>query len=122
MLPSATEIVFALGQGHLLAGRSHECDYPPEAARVPIVTRTNIPAELSSAQIDTAVSGTLTEIGSLYELDLPLLEELQPDLILTQRLCDVCAVSADRVQDAVAGLKSRPPASSTSSFIQWPPQ
>lgn len=108
LLPSATEIVFALEQSHLLVGRSHECDYPPEALRIPPVTCANIPADLSSAEIDAAVSGTLVSAGSLYELDLPLLEKLQPDLILTQRLCDVCAVSADRVQEAVAGLQSRP--------------
>ena len=108
LLPSATEMVFALGQGHLLVGRTHECDYPPQAAHIPQVTRTNIPTGLSSDRIDAAVSGTLEMRGSLYELDLPLLEELQPDLILSQRLCDVCAVSSDRVEKAVAGLKSRP--------------
>ena len=108
LLPSATEMVFALGQGHLLVGRTHECDYPPEALRIPQVTRTNIPAGLSSDGIDAAVSGTLEMRGSLYELDLPLLEQLQPDLILSQRLCDVCAVSSDRVEQAVAELKPQP--------------
>jgi len=109
LLPSATEIVFALGAGGLLVGVSHECDYPAATAHIPKVTRSNIPLGLSSEQIDAAVSSNLRAAGSLYELDLPLLEELQPDLVITQRLCDVCAVSFDRVQEAVADLKSRPP-------------
>ena len=108
LLPSATEIVFALGQEHLLAGVTHECDYPPAALRLPQVTRTNIAPGLSSAQIDAAVSSTLGTTGSLYELDLHLLEDLQPDLILSQRLCDVCAVSSARVEEMVAGLASHP--------------
>src|SRR6516165_973239 len=108
LLPSATEIVFALGEGNTLVGVTHECDYPREAAQVPKVTRSNIPDGLSSQQIDSAVSHTLEAEGTLYELDLPALEELRPDVILTQRLCDVCAVSYDRVQEAVRGLKSHP--------------
>ena len=108
LLPSATEIVFALGEGNTLVGVTHECDYPPAASQVPKVTRSNIPDGLSSQQIDSAVGHSLETEGTLYELDLPLLEELRPDLILTQRLCDVCAVSYDRVQEAVKGLKSHP--------------
>src|SRR2546427_2934162 len=108
LLPSATEIVFALGMGRSLVGVTHECDYPAETAHIPKVTRSLIPAGSSSAEIDAAVSSTLEAAGSLYELDLPLLERLQPDLILTQRLCDVCAVSFDRVQEAAQSLASRP--------------
>jgi iron complex transport system substrate-binding protein len=108
LLPSATEIVFTLGAGDLLVGVSHECDYPAATAPIPKVTRSNIPVGLSSEQIDAAVSSNLQSDGSLYELNLPLLEELQPDLVITQRLCDVCAVSFDRVEQAVAVLKSRP--------------
>lgn len=108
LLPSATEIVYALGLGPCLAGVSHECDFPSEAARLPKLTRSNIPSGLPSREIDSAVSSTLETAGSLYELDLPLLESLRPDLILTQRLCDVCAVSFDRVQEAVKSLPSRP--------------
>jgi iron complex transport system substrate-binding protein len=108
LLPSATEIIFTLGAGDLLVGVSHECDYPAATAPVPKVTRSNIPPGLSSEQIDAAVSSNLQAAGSLYELDLPLLGQLQPDLVITQRLCDVCAVSFDRVQEAVAHLKSRP--------------
>ena len=108
LLPSATEIVFALGEGNSLVGVTHECDYPREAAQIPKVTRSNIPDGLSSQQIDSAVSHALEAAGTLYELNLPWLEELSPDLILTQRLCDVCAVSYDRVQEAANSLQSHP--------------
>ena len=108
LLPSATEIIFMLGAGDSLVGVSHECDYPAATADIPKVTRSNIPPGLSSDQIDSAVSSNLEAAGSLYELNLPLLEELQPDLVITQRLCDVCAVSFDRVQEAVAVVKCQP--------------
>lgn len=108
LLPGATEICFALGLGDSVVGVSHECDYPAAAARLPKVTRSHISASLSSQEIDCAVSASLESQGSLYELDLPLLKSLRPDLILTQRLCDVCAVSFDRVQEAVNSLPSKP--------------
>lgn len=108
LLPSATEIVFALGKGDLLVGVTHECDYPAEVSRLPRVTKSNIPDGLSSAEIDTAVSTNLSTNGTLYELNEQLLEELAPDLILTQRLCDVCAVSFDKVQQFAITLKSKP--------------
>jgi iron complex transport system substrate-binding protein len=108
LLPSATEIVFALGAGDSLVAITHECDYPSATSQIPKVTRSNIPSGISSCEIDSAVSNALDSSGTLYELDLPLLEDLRPDLILTQRLCDVCAVSYDRVQEAAKNLKSRP--------------
>jgi iron complex transport system substrate-binding protein len=108
LLPSATEIVFALGKGSSLVGVTHECDYPSETSQIPQVTRSNIPSGIPSHEIDSTVSGVLDAEGSLYELNLPLLEKLRPDLILTQRLCDVCAVSYDRVQEAAKSLKSQP--------------
>jgi iron complex transport system substrate-binding protein len=108
LLPSATEIVFALGEGSSLVGVTHECDFPPKTSQIPKVTRSNIPGGISSREIDSAVSQALDGTGTLYELNIPLLEELQPDLILTQRLCDVCAVSYDRVQEAAKNLKSHP--------------
>jgi len=108
LLPSATEIVFALGEGDSLVGVTHECDYPSEASQIPKVTRSSIPGGISSREIDSAVSQALDGTGTLYELNIPLLEELRPDLILTQRLCDVCAVSYDRVQEAAKNLESHP--------------
>ncbi len=108
LLPSATEIVFALGLGDSLVGVSHECDFPAAAARLPKVTRSTIPRGVSSRQIDAAVSSALRAGGSLYELDLPLLEFLNPDLILTQKLCNVCAVSFGMVEAAAKHLPSRP--------------
>ncbi len=94
--------------GDSLAGVTHECDFPPETAAIPRVTRSHIPAGATSREIDSLVSSTLVSQGSLYELDLPLLELLKPDLILTQRLCDVCAVAYDQVEDAVKNLPSHP--------------
>jgi iron complex transport system substrate-binding protein len=108
LLPSATEIVFALGMGDSLVGVTHECDFPAAASRLPKVTRSHIPPGISSAEIDAAVSSALGTAGTLYELDRARLEELRPDLILTQRLCDVCAVSFDRVEEAVASLPGQP--------------
>lgn len=108
LLPSATEIVCALGAEDQLVGVTHECDFPPSVASVAKLTRSNIPANFTSAQIDAAVSSSLESSGSLYELDLHALEEAQPDLVITQRLCDVCAVPYDRVQDAAENLSSHP--------------
>jgi iron complex transport system substrate-binding protein len=101
-------MVFALEMGESLVGVTHECDYPPEASRIPHVTRSNIPEGLPSDAIDQVVSTNLETEGTLYELNQPLLEELAPDLILTQRLCDVCAVAFDKVQDVAHKLSSKP--------------
>jgi iron complex transport system substrate-binding protein len=108
LLPGATEIVCSLGMGTHLVGISHECDYPPEVSRLPKLTWSNISPDLSSVAIDATVSTTLANGGSLYGLDVVLLERLAPNLILTQRLCDVCAVSADDVQSALANLTCMP--------------
>jgi iron complex transport system substrate-binding protein len=105
LLPSTTEIVFALGLGDALVGVTHECDYPPEAADKPVVTASTIDHEGASAmEIDAAVSAQLHAGLNLYRLDEPLLQALRPDLILTQELCAVCAVSADEVRRVVRGL------------------
>ena len=108
LIPSATEMVFALGMGDSLVGVSHECDYPAAAAQLPKVTSSRIPPGLSASEIDKAVTTALDTSGSLYDLDVELLDRLQPDLIVTQSLCDVCAVSVDLVDDAVKRLKSPP--------------
>jgi iron complex transport system substrate-binding protein len=108
LLPSATEIVCELGGIANLIGVTHKCDFPVGVERIRKVTRSRIPEHLSSSEIDSAVRASLQDGGTLYELDMHALEELQPDLVITQRLCDVCAVAFDRVQQAVASLKSRP--------------
>jgi len=109
LLPSATEIVYALGLGDRLVGVTHECDYPPEASAKPHLTSSVIDGDgLSSREIDRAVRESLEDQATIYYLDRDLLEEQRPDLILTQELCDVCAVGTDMVKTAVASLSSSP--------------
>jgi iron complex transport system substrate-binding protein len=98
LLPSATEIVAMLGMTDLLVGRSAECDWPPEVAGLPVVTAARVDTEqMASAEIDAAVRAALLEGVSLYAVDETTLAELEPDLIITQDLCRVCAVSSDEV-------------------------
>lgn len=109
LLSSATEIVHALGLGDRLVGISHECDFPPEALGLPRASRSRFdPAGLDSAAIDSAVRRAMEEHGSVYEIDVELLRELRPDLILTQAVCEVCAVPAGSVQAAVDELDYAP--------------
>jgi iron complex transport system substrate-binding protein len=108
LVPSATEMLFALGLGDDVTGVTHECDYPAEARERPRVTRDVIGPGLSAAQIDRAVRD-LTERGeAIYELDEDALHRLQPDLIVTQQLCAVCAVSYDDVRAIADRLESEP--------------
>jgi len=102
LLPSATEIVYALGLGGELVGRTHECDFPPESASVPIITADvgGSPTE-SGRDIHLRVAGAVHAGSSLYRLDSEALAAARPDLILTQELCDVCAVSYREVTQAV---------------------
>jgi iron complex transport system substrate-binding protein len=109
LLPSATEIVYFVGAGDALVGVSHECDHPPGVEKLPKLTHTSVDHHaLTSAEINAAVENRLTDTGSIYSLDAELLEELEPDLILTQGLCDVCAVSLSVVEQAMAGLPKAP--------------
>ncbi len=108
LLPSATEIVYALGLGDGLVARSHECDYPPDALNKPVITHSLIPPDLPSHEIDRMVSETLQTHATLYTIDKALLRSLKPDLILTQALCSVCAVSHNAVLEAVEELRPRP--------------
>jgi iron complex transport system substrate-binding protein len=108
LVPSATEMLFALGVGDEVIAVTHECDYPPEALELPRVTRDVIGPGLPPDEIDRAVR-ELTEQGrAIYELDEQALRRLQPDLIVTQALCAVCAVSYDDVRAVAERLDSRP--------------
>jgi iron complex transport system substrate-binding protein len=107
LLPSATEIVCALGLGESLVGVTHECDYPASVVGKPVLTSSRIShAEMSSAEIDHAVRSQLDGHGSIYNLDEKLLAELKPDLVITQELCEVCAVSYKTVQQAARLIES----------------
>lgn len=108
LLPSATEMICTLGLQDRLVGVTHECDFPAPVQRLPKVTRTLIPAEAPSAEIDRLVRERLRTNRALYTLDLPVLQELRPDLIVTQALCDVCAVAEDEVRAAVCVLPGGP--------------
>jgi iron complex transport system substrate-binding protein len=108
LVPSATEMLFALGVGDEITAVTHECDHPPEALGLPKVTRDVIGPGLPPAEIDRAVR-ELTEQGkAIYELDEDALHRLQPDLIVTQELCAVCAVSYDDVRAVAERLESEP--------------
>ena len=108
-LPSATEIVYLLGLGDSLYGVSHECDFPPDALGKPKVVRSRFdPETLTSGQIDSLVTEMMTRGENIYEVDEDTLAEARPDLVITQRLCEVCAVSFEDVQQAVQRLDSQP--------------
>jgi iron complex transport system substrate-binding protein len=107
LLPSATEIACALGAGPDLVGRSHECDFPPELRGVPVLTSSRVASGSSSGSIDAHVRALVQDALSIYAVDQQRLAELAPDLILTQDLCRVCAVSLSDVQSAVARLAQR---------------
>lgn len=108
LLPSATEIVCALGLEESLVGVTHECDYPPFVKALPKVTKTLIPHDASSADIDALVRERLETSLALYSLDMPILEALRPDLLVTQALCDVCAVAEAEVSAAACTLPGQP--------------
>ncbi len=108
LVPSATEMLFALGLGDQVVAVTHECDYPPEAVGTPHLTRSLVPAGLSAGEIDAAVRRLTGEGRHLYELDEPALGELEPDLIVTQAVCEVCAVSYDDVVAVAARLPGKP--------------
>jgi len=108
-LPAGSEIVYALGAGDELVGRSHECDYPPVVQRLPIVSRPALDLEgMGQAEIDKAVATQLTSGESLYLVDEELLRALEPDVILTQDLCQVCAPSGNELSRAITALPSTP--------------
>jgi iron complex transport system substrate-binding protein len=108
LVPSATEMLFALGLGPDLIAVTHECDYPPAATELPKITRDVLPPGLTAAQIDAAVKERTMSGESIYELDIEALHDLRPDLIVTQALCSVCAVSYDDVRAVAEELDSQP--------------
>jgi iron complex transport system substrate-binding protein len=105
LLPSATEIVFALGLGDSLEGVTHECDFPAEAREKPVVMRPSLPSgPLSSREIDAAVREKMNAKEPLYVLDRAVIQRVHPDVILTQDLCRVCSIATGQVEDALADL------------------
>jgi iron complex transport system substrate-binding protein len=108
LVPSATEMLYALGLGECVVAVTHECDYPPEARSLPRLTRTVLPPGLSAAEIDRKVKARVAEGQALYELDEELLALLAPDLIVTQAVCEVCAVSYEDVLEVAVRLPSMP--------------
>src|SRR5215831_16561021 len=97
LVPHATELLFALGLGDSVVAVTHECDYPPAALALPKITRDKLPPGLSAAEIDAAVREQVGGGDAIYGLDTAALRALEPDLIVTQELCPVCAVSYDEV-------------------------
>jgi iron complex transport system substrate-binding protein len=104
LLPSATEIVYALGLGDQLVAVTHECDFPPQAREKTAVTRSLLPSGLPSARIDRAVREGRRDAHTIYELDAAGLVSLEPDVVLTQSLCDVCAVPRVAVEEAACSM------------------
>jgi iron complex transport system substrate-binding protein len=104
LVPHATELLFALGLGDDVVGVTHECDHPPAVEGLPQVTRDVLPPGLSTAQIDAQVRERTERGEAIYALDEDLLAELEPDLIVTQDLCPVCAVSSADVRRVAAEL------------------
>jgi iron complex transport system substrate-binding protein len=108
LVPHATELLFALGAGPEVVGVTHECDFPPAAAELTHVTRDVLEGGLSAGEIDAAVRERTLAGEAIYELDEVVLEELEPELIVTQALCPVCAVSYDDVAKLARTLRSKP--------------
>jgi iron complex transport system substrate-binding protein len=108
LLPSATEMLFALGLDREIVGVSHECDFPPRARTKSVVIHSRIPHHAPPAEIDRIVREFVSRGESLYAVDADLLEELAPDLIITQDLCHVCAASPDDLATALSRFARRP--------------
>ena len=110
LLSSTTEIIYALGCGDRLVGRSHECDYPAEVSELPICTIPKFNVDGTSREVDDEVKSLVQSALSIYYINEKLLKELKPDIIFTQSQCEVCAVSVSDVENAlknITGLSSR---------------
>ena len=101
LLPSATEIIYSLGLGEHLVGRSHECDFPPSVSSLPVCSHPALSVTGSSAEIDRLVKSRLAAAASIYDLDSELIRKLQPTHLFTQTQCEVCAVTLDDVERAL---------------------
>jgi iron complex transport system substrate-binding protein len=108
LLPSSTEILFALGLGDSVVGVTHECDFPPEAAKKPALIRPRVDPQAQPAELDRQVTKLVARGESIYSVDADLLSSLSPDLIVTQDLCRVCAASPDDLAAALARFARRP--------------
>lgn len=108
LVPNGTEILFALGAGDMVVGVSHECDFPEEARRRPVLTGSALRPGMTAAEVDGAVSAQVGSGHSLYTLDEAAIAELKPDVIVTQELCPVCAVSTEQVEGATRPLPRCP--------------
>src|SRR5215467_13067572 len=108
LLPSATEILFALGFDKAVIGVSHECDFPAAARSKRVVIHSRIPPDASPAEIDRLVRDYVSRGESVYAFDAQALEELAPDLIVTQDLCHVCAASPDDLASALTRFANPP--------------
>src|SRR3954463_10379882 len=108
LVPHATELLFALGLGDDVVAVTHECDWPDRARELPHVTKDRLPPGLSAGEIDAAVRASVGDGEAIYELDRDALRELEPDLIVTQELCPVCAVSYDDVVREAKTIPSCP--------------
>lgn len=108
LVPSSTEMLFALGLGDQVVAVTHECDFPPEAAGLPHLSSTVIPEGLSPSEIDAEVKRQVAEGNALYSLREDVLERAEPDLIIAQDVCAVCAVSYDDVTEVAARLPNKP--------------
>src|SRR3981189_2660163 len=118
LLPSATEILFALGFDREIVGVSHECDFPPKARTKPVVIHSRLPHDASPAEIDRLVSEYVHRGESLYAVDAGVLETLAPDLIVTQDLCHVCAASPDDLATALTRFDRRPHGSEAEALLE----
>src|SRR4051812_8200841 len=108
LVPSATEMLFALGLGDSVVAVTHECDYPDAAKELPHLTRSVIPEGLTAAEIDREVRARTERGAAIYELDADEVRDLEPDLIVTQAVCEVCAVSFEDVTKVAAEMDPRP--------------
>ena len=102
LVPSATEIICALGQEDKLIGRSHECDYPKTVKKLPSCTNLKLDISGSSYDIDKSISSYLNDSNSIYRINKELIKQLRPDIIFTQSQCDVCAVSSEELKPYLA--------------------